>query len=325
LAPVELAPTRVTPRGGYLGVALAAASWGTWSFFLRRAGAERPIAPELSTFVVLATIALVLCPLALRATRARTTHRTRREWALIGAFGVSDALNCWLYFSALQLTTVAIAVLTHYAAPLLVAVSAPLVLRERRRPGTLLAVVIGLAGLTLLLAPWQLQQGQSAAPVQGALLGLGSALFYASSVLFNKRLSASFAPSELLVYHMPSALVLLALLVPSGAWSISLPALGWLVLGALGPGALAGVIFMRSLAVVPAGRAAVLTLVEPLSAITLAALAWGESLGALGVLGAAAILFAGYRVVREPRAERAAAAGLADADPLALGNEAASP
>ena len=80
MAPVELAPTRVTPRGGYLGVAAAAASWGTWSFFLRRASAEQPIAPELSTFIVLTTIAIVLCPLAVRATRksgrifARNAH-----------------------------------------------------------------------------------------------------------------------------------------------------------------------------------------------------------------------------------------------------------
>jgi drug/metabolite transporter (DMT)-like permease len=98
------------------------------------------------------------------------------------------------------------------------------------------------------------------------------------------------------------------------------------VLGALGPGALAGVIFMRSLAVVPAGRAAVLTLVEPLSAIALAALAWGETLGALGLLGALGILFAGYRVVREPRGtEPTIASGLATADPIALPNETASP
>jgi DME family drug/metabolite transporter len=186
-------------------------------------------------------------------------------------------------------------------------------------------VVIGLAGLTLLLAPWRLQHGDSTTIVQGALLGLGSAVFYASSVLFNKRLSASFAPSELLVYHMPSALILLALLVPSGAWSISLPALGWLVLGALGPGALAGLIFMRSLAIVAAGRAAVLTLVEPLAAITLAALAWGESLGALGVVGSAAILFAGYRVVREPRPVERAAVQLPGVDPIALANETATP
>lgn len=325
MAPVELALPRVTPRGGYLGVAAAAASWGTWSFFLRRANAEQPIAPELSTFIVLATIAVVLCPLAVRATRARERQRTRREWALLGAFGISDALNCWLYFAALQLTSVAIAVLTHYAAPLLVAVSAPLVLREKRRPGTLLAVALGLAGLTLLLAPWRLRENDGAGLLQGALLGLGSAVFYAAGVLSNKRLSVSFAPSEVLVYHMPSALVLLGSLVPSGAWSISLPALGWLILGALGPGALAGVIFMRSLAIVPASRAAVLTLVEPLAAITLAALAWGESLGALGLLGAAAILFAAYRVVREPQSRGPIAAPLPSADPLALADDTAAP
>jgi drug/metabolite transporter (DMT)-like permease len=132
----------------------------------------------------------------------------------------------------------------------------------------------------------------------GALLGLGSAVFYAASLLFNKRLSASFDASEMLVYHMPSALLLLALLVPHGGWAISEPALRWLVLGALGPGALAGVIFMRSLARMPAAHASILTLMEPVSALLIAGLAWGEALQPLGLVGGMAILAAGYWVVR---------------------------
>ncbi|MEO8184959.1 MAG: EamA family transporter [Deltaproteobacteria bacterium] len=61
---------------------------------------------------------------------------------------------------------------------------------------------------------------------------------------------------------------------------------------------LAGVIFMRSLARVPAAHASVLTLIEPVTALSIAALAWGEQLHPLGLLGGAAILVAGYLVVR---------------------------
>jgi DME family drug/metabolite transporter len=98
---------------------------------------------------------------------------------------------------------------------------------------------------------------------------------------------------------MPSALVLVALLVPQGGWALSTSGLGWLLFGALGPGALAGVIFMRSLAKVPAEHASVLTFVEPLSALAIAALAWGESLQMSQLSGGAAILLAGYLVVRK--------------------------
>jgi drug/metabolite transporter (DMT)-like permease len=298
---VATSPLERSPAGkklGYLGVVVAAASWGTWCLFLRQAQRARPLAPQLSALVVLATIFLLLCPLAVRATQRQTRLRNRRDWWLIVAFGLTDALNCVLYFSALQTTRVAVAVLTHYAAPLFVALGAPLVLAEPRHPRTLVSVLLGLFGLTLLLAPWNVPLAAGPQLWTGALLGLGSAVFYAISLLFNKRLSARFDASEMLVYHMPSALLLLALLVPHGGWAISEPALLWLVLGALGPGAIAGVIFMRSLARVPAAHASVLTLAEPVTALLIAALAWGEPLSPLGLLGGAAILAAGYLVVR---------------------------
>lgn len=286
---------------GYAGIALAAASWGTWAVFMRQARQAGPIAPELCTFVVFSVIGVVLAPLALRATRRRAEKRGGREWTLLGAFGVSDALNCALYFAALQTTTVAVAVLTHYLAPLLVAVGAPLVLGERRRRGTLAAVGIGLFGLALLLAPWNTAAADRGTLVAGACFGLGSAVFYAANVLMNKRLARCFDATEIFVYHTPSALLVLALLVPHGAWSISWHGLSWLVLGALGPGALAGVVFVRSLRVVPAAHASVLTLVEPFAAIGIASLAYAEALAPSALLGGAAILLAAYLVVRTAR------------------------
>jgi len=95
--------------------------------------------------------------------------------------------------------------------------------------------------------------------------------------------------------------VLVALLVPQGGWVLGAPGLLWLSFGALGPGALAGVIFMRSLARVPAEHASVLTFVEPLTALAIAAFAWGESLEMFRLVGGAAILTAGYLVVRKAR------------------------
>jgi drug/metabolite transporter (DMT)-like permease len=258
------------------------------------------VSPQLSALLVMSTIFLVLLPLAVRTTRLRARHHGRRDWALLVAFGVSDALNAVLYFAALQTTTVAVAVLTHYAAPLLVAIAAPLVLRERSHRHTLPAVLLGFAGLTLLLGPWNTDVAD-ASLLAGALLGLGSAVFYAVNILFNKRLSESFEASEMLAYHMPSALLLLALLVPAGGWVLPDTALPWLLLGALLPGVLGGLLFMRSLAQVPAAHASLLTLMEPVTALAIAAVAWGEVPSPSGLVGALAILAAGAWVVRGER------------------------
>jgi drug/metabolite transporter (DMT)-like permease len=300
LVPTFPEPHPAGPKWGYLGIAGAAAGWGTWGLLLRLAQRTAPVAPQLSVLLVMSIIFVVVSPLALRATRRRSARRPSRQWALLAAFGLSDALNAVLYFAALQTTSVSVAVLTHYAAPLFVAVSAPLALRERRHPRTLPAVLLGFAGLTLLLAPWNVH-GSDSRLLWGALLGLGSAVFYAVSVLFNKHLSATFDAAEMLVYHLPSALILVALLVPAGGWVLPPAALPWLVLGALGPGALCGVLFMRSLARVPAAHAATLTLIEPVTALLLEAIAWREGLPLPGLFGAAAILAAGAWVVRDER------------------------
>jgi drug/metabolite transporter, DME family len=108
----------------------------------------------------------------------------------------------------------------------------------------------------------------------------------------------------MIVYHTPTALLVLVLAVPAGGWTIAVPQLAWLLLGALGPGALAGIVFMRGLAVVPAAHASVLTLVEPMTALALAVFLWREPLDVLGLAGGAAILTAAYRVVREAPAPR---------------------
>jgi drug/metabolite transporter (DMT)-like permease len=61
------------------------------------------------------------------------------------------------------------------------------------------------------------------------------------------------------------------------------------------------VLFMRSLARVPAAHASLLTLMEPVSALAIAAVAWGEVPSALGLLGGLAILLSGVWVVRGER------------------------
>ena len=90
--------------------------------------------------------------------------------------------------------------LSHYLAPLLVAVGAKVVLREPGQSGSLPWLAVGLVGIFLLLAPWKdrgsLDNGRL---LYGSALGLSSAFFYAGSILFNKKLSASFSPSELIV------------------------------------------------------------------------------------------------------------------------------
>jgi drug/metabolite transporter (DMT)-like permease len=279
-----------TIAGGFALVALAAVSWGTWPLILKNA----PMPAALQSAVLMAVLTIASLPIMLRD-RVRVKP-TLSEWVGVAWLGVGDAMNVVLFFAAYQRTTVAIAVLTHYLTPIFVAVAAPLVLREQARARTFAAVAIAFAGLLLLLEPWRVGLGRD--DVVGAALGAGSAVFYASNVLVNKRLAKAFSGSEMMFFHGLVATPLLFALVPSHEYAlVSRHALAVVMLGALGPGALGGLLFVWGLRRIAASHASVLTLLEPFVAVVLAAAVMGQPLGFVSVAGGALILCGAVVVV----------------------------
>jgi drug/metabolite transporter (DMT)-like permease len=274
---------------GTLLVALAASSWGTWALFLRGSG----LPPSWQSVLILSVIALASLPFAIRRRGAR---RSLSGWTLLGVAALTDAGNYLCYFGALDRGPIAVAVLTHYLAPVVVAGLAPLVLREPLGRRTMGALGASLAGLALLVLG---DGGLPQAALPTAVLGLLSALFYGGNTLVTKKLFDQFDPSEVLSYHCAVAALLLALTarepLPAASAFLWAPLAGALLLGACGASA-----FYAGLRSIPAQRAAVLTYLEPVVAALVGALFFGERLGPAGVLGAALILAGGATVALAP-------------------------
>ncbi len=284
-------------RLGYGLVALAACTWGTWPLILQHAESYGKIPSALESALVMLVLTLVAGPLALRD-RVHV-RASLRGWVGVAWLGFADAMNIVLYFRALQLASVAVAVLTHYLAPLFVAVAAPIILREHRDARTSVAVLVSFLGLAFLLEPW----GAAHRPgdAMGALFGAGSAFFYASNVLANKRLVGEFSGSEMMFFHGLVATPLLVAMVPWAAWSSLDPrAFGYLLFGALGPGALGGLLFVWGIRRIRASHAATLALLEPLVAVIVAAMVMNQSLSLAAMIGGALILGGAARVVSAP-------------------------
>jgi drug/metabolite transporter (DMT)-like permease len=300
--------TRALP---YAAVFFAAAAWGTWGLAIRWTERIGSMPTALESAIVMAVLTLVGGIAALRDRVPRRASWGARAW--VAWLGVSDALNVLLFFAAYKLT-ITVSVLTHYLAPVFVAIAAPLVLRERMTARSALAVALSFGGLALMLThAGGAGLGPSSRVWTSAALGGSSALFYASNVLVNKFVIDSFSVSELMFWHGVVATPVLAAFVPRAAWAVvDLRAAVFLGLVSIVPGGLAGLSFVWGLRRMPATHASTLTLLEPLVSILLGAAFLGERLDTGAVLGAAGILGGALLVMvqagRPPRYSRTARA-----------------
>lgn len=279
------------PPGALVQVAVAACLWGAWSLLLRPTG----LPATLTGPIVLGGVGLLTLPFFRRD--AVVPRWDRATVAMLFAYAALDAVNVLAYFGAMSHTTVAIAVLTHYLAPVLVALAAPIVDRQRV-PGAVVAALVATAGLALVLAPWR-PENRGGEALLGGALGALSAVAYAANVFLSRRFAARVGTFRGLGTH---ALLAAAMMLPLGlaegpgrleAWH-AVP----LAVGVVFPGVLAGVLFLRGLPRVGAARAAVLAFFEPLVAVAVGWVFFGESLDVLALLGAVLVLGAGLRVAQ---------------------------
>ena len=273
---------------------MAATAWGTWSLFFRPANVN----PLWTSPVVFAVITLVCAPLLLRPSARGpegTEPRRVTEWGWLFLLGVLDAGNALCFFAAMKVTTIAIAVLSHYLAPLLVAVFAPSTLGTKRDARAMPLAVVAVVGLALVLEPWKLNEsGAVGRPLLGAMLGSASAVCYAANVIVTKKMGTRFTAEEQLVWHsVVSAALLFAVALLMRAPTPDLRGLELVSLAAVLVGATAGLLFLYGLRRIPAEHAGMLCFLEPLTAVVVAWLAWGERPGTLAMIGGVLVVASG--------------------------------
>ena len=110
-----------------LAVAALAASWGLIAVIVRKVDLDA----QVLAFYRLAFAALTLLLVALAARRLALLRLTRHRGGVV-LIGVTLAAHWFLYFVTIKLSSVAVAVLMAYLAPIAIALLAPFVLPERR-------------------------------------------------------------------------------------------------------------------------------------------------------------------------------------------------
>lgn len=289
---------RTDGLAGIVRVGVAGLIWGSIPLAMRAADG----ASVVKVFFRVACAWAVIAAWMYLSGRWRELLRlTPAKVRQVAGQGLILTLNWFLFLSAIDLAPVATAELLAYTGPVFVAFLAPFVTGEPFERRILGPLALALFGIVVIVAPHGLEF-DSRRGLLGALFAFASALTYAALLLRAKRILRDISSGALMFIEYAVASLVLAPFVvnayaqgqgPSGATSY----LSLVTLGVVHT-ALAGFIFLGGLRRVRTDHAAVLTYVEPVSAVLLAAVALGEPLTPSTVAGGLLVVGGGVLVAR---------------------------
>ena len=215
----------------------------------------------------------------------------RRNLKFLIPCGILLGFNWITLFEAYRYTTVAIATVCYYLAPVFVLLISPLLLKERLTVSR--CVCAGVALLGMVFTSGLLQGGGGGVNPLGIALAVSSAVMYAGVVLLSKKLSDISSYDTTIMELGISAIVLLPynlLTVDIGA--LSCPAKGLLLLVMVGivHTGIAYALYFGAIPHMKAQTAAIFSYIDPIVAILLSALLLREPMDALCAVGAVLVL-----------------------------------
>lgn len=274
--------------GGYASIATAMLIFGSIGIF-------RKYLPVPSGFLAMsrAVIGVAFLFAVMAVTRRKVSYgKIRKNLPCLLISGGFIGINWILLFEAYNHTTVSVATLCYYMAPVFIIAVSPFVLKERITPRKAVCGILALVGMFFVSGVFSggdFASGQ----VAGILFGLSSAVFYANVVLMNKKMTDIPPYEKTLVQLMSSAVVMLPyVLACEDVTSIEFTPqviVLLIIVGVVHTGA-AYALYFGGLTAVSAQTAALCSYIDPASALIMSALILGERMDVYSIIGAVIIL-----------------------------------
>lgn len=289
---------RRRPLAGAVLVLGAAALWATFGLFAKALYARGYTPIELASIRAWIGWLGVAAIAARRPARLRIAPRDLPLFLLYGVVGF--AIFEYLYFLAMERTTVAIAVALLYTAPAFVALLSLVLWQESVTGVKLAALVAVLCGVMLVTgAVRSLVAGDARITPVAALIGLGAGFAYALYTIFSKVALRRYDALGALFWSFGFAALFLAVVAPPLGPALRAPGAIPLLLGlGLGPTLLAYFLYLIGLRRLRPTTASMLACVEPVIATLLAGALLGERIAGEQVLGMALIVGAAVSFAR---------------------------
>ena len=260
--------------------------FGTLAPFVRRISVT---SGELALYR--AVMAAVLIGVFLLVTKQKIPFRSiKKELVLLLLSGMAMGFNWILLFEAYRYTTVSVATLSYYFAPVIVTVACPLLFREKLTGKQILCFIGSTAGLVLITGIGELGSGRH---FTGILFGLGAAVLYATVILLNKFIKKVEGIHRTFLQFLAAILVLIPYVaMTSGVTLGGMDGLGWgclLVVGLIHTG-ITYCMYFSSLKELPGQKAAILSYLDPLVAVLISVTILHEPMTAVQAIGGVLIL-----------------------------------
>ena len=237
-----------------------------------------------------AVLAAVMIGLFLLVTKQKISFANmKKEVPLLLASGIALGVNWILLFQAYRHTSVSVATLSYYFAPVIVTLACPILFREKMTGKQILCFVMSSAGLVMITG----LGASGGRDLIGILFGLGAAVFYAGVVLLNKFIQNVDGIHRTFLQFLAAAVVLTPyVMLTDGVTLGSLDMAGWgnlLIVGIVHTG-VTYCLYFSSLKDLPGQKAAILSYIDPLVAVLVSVLFLGEGLTLWQAIGGGLIL-----------------------------------
>lgn len=214
----------------------------------------------------------------------------KKELLLLLFSGMAMGVNWILLFEAYKHTTVSLATLSYYFAPVIVTAVCPLLFRERLTKKQMLCFVMSTLGLVMIIGFEGVGAGNH---LSGILLGLSAAVFYATVILCNKFIKNVEGIHRTFLQFLAAIVILLPYVFCTGGVQLKvLDVKGWinlLIVGLVHTG-ITYCLYFSALKDLKGQEVAILSYLDPLVAVLMSVTVLGEGMTLLQILGGALIL-----------------------------------
>lgn len=263
------------------------AIFGTLGPFVRNISAS---SGELALYRAMIAAVLVGIFLIITKQKLNFSH-IKKEFPLLLISGMAMGINWILLFEAYKYTTVSVATLSYYFAPVIVTLICPFLFKEKLGSKQIICFIMSTIGLVLIIGIGD--AGKGAKDIIGILFGLGAAVFYASVILLNKFIKKVEGLHRTLMQFIAAIIILVPYVAfTSGVTLGTMNSAGWiclLVVGIIHTG-ITYCMYFTAIKDLPGQKTAILSYIDPLVAVVISVAVLGETITLPQIIGGVLIL-----------------------------------